>query len=199
MVPRYGISIGVALAVTFGLLFLMQLLIASGQSATEDRHDVRWLDFVRVNRPQIVETKREKPEKPPEPAEPPEPTNTTTTDTSGGGLTVTMTAPDFGGGVDAGALGLGVADGEYLPIVKVTPIYPTRARTGAIEGYAIVEYTVTAIGTTRDIRLVESSSPLFDRSCMDAAAKFKYRPRYVNGEAIEVPGVQNRCVYVLDD
>src|SRR5690606_40396564 len=105
----------------------------------------------------------------------------------------------FRSGVEVGALGVGVAEGEYQPLFKVMPVYPSRAQQGGIEGYAIVEYTVTATGTTRDIRLVESSSPVFDRSCIEAAAKFKYRPRYVNGEAIEVAGVQNRCVYRLDE
>lgn len=199
MVPRYGISIGTALAITFGLLFLMQLLIASGRGMTDAGHKASWIDFVRIERDQTPLRSRERPEKPPEPAEPPETPQTTNADRTAGGLAVSITAPQLGNPVGPGNLGLAVADGEYLPIVKVSPAYPSRAQRDGIEGYAIVEYTVTAAGTTRDIRLVESTSPLFDRSCIDAAATFKYRPRYIDGEAIEVPGVRNRCTYRLDE
>lgn len=199
MVSRYGISIGVAIAVTFGLLFLMQLLIASSRATAESAHVAHWIEFVRVERTEAVETRRTKPEKPPEPAEQPELPETTSADPTGAGLTVTIAAPELGDPVRPGGLGLAVSDGEYLPIVKPAPIYPSRARVLGLEGHATVEYTVTAAGATRDIRLVESSNPLFDRSCIDAAEKFKYRPRYVNGEAIEVAGVRNRCTYRLDE
>src|SRR5690606_16614138 len=72
MISRYGLSIGIALAVTFGLLFIMQPLIASGRSDTQSRHSITSLDFVRIERPATPERKRDKPEKPPEPAEQPE-------------------------------------------------------------------------------------------------------------------------------
>src|SRR5690606_27365960 len=199
MVPRYGISIGIALAVTFGLLFLMQLLIASGRGNTESSHAANWIEFVRVERNQTVERKRDKPQKPPEPADQPDLPKPAATSTGGTALAVSVTAPELGDGVSVGGLGLGVTDGEYLPLTKVMPHYPGRAQTNGIEGYAIVEYTVTTAGTTRDIRLVESSNPVFDRSCIEAAETFRYRPRFVNGEAIEVPAVRNRCVYRLDE
>lgn len=198
MIPRYGLSIGIALAVTFGLLFVMQLLIASGQSNTESRHSINWLEFVRVERTLTPERKRDKPEKPPEPAEQPELPKATTQNGPGTVLTVSIPVPELGGGVDGGRFGMPFSDGEYLPLTKVVPRYPARAQQDGIEGYAIVEYTVTTAGGTRDIRPVESSHPMFERSCVDAAEKFRYRPRFVNGEAIEVAGVRNRCVYRLD-
>lgn len=199
MVPRYGFSIGIALAVTFGLLFIMQLLIASGERETESRRYVDWVDFVRVIRDPVPDAKRLRPEKPPEPTEPPTPPQMTTGELTGATLTVSVTAPEISDAVGLGALARGISDGEYLPLAKVSPTYPTRAAQAGIEGQVIVEYTVTALGTTRDLRVVESSNQIFDRSCMDAAAKFKYRPRYIGGEAIETQGVRNRCVYRLDE
>lgn len=198
MMSRYGASLGVALAITFGLLFIMQLMIASGHGENVSRDRPRWVDFVRVVRDYTPQTKREKPEKLVEPTEPPQAPSITSAGTGGVGLSVSMTAPATGDGMRAGTLDLGISDGEYLPLFKVMPNYPIRARESGMEGYAIVEYTVTTLGATRDIRLVESTHSVFDRSCIDAAAAFKYRPRYVNGEAIEVHGVRNRCVYRLD-
>jgi len=34
---------------------------------------------------------------------------------------------------------------------------------------------------------------------MQAALKFKYKPRVVNGEAVEVPNVRNKFTYELED
>ena len=90
-------------------------------------------------------------------------------------------------------------DGEYLPIVKVAPIYPRRAQTRGITGYCIVEYTVTTSGAIRDPRAVDCEpSGVFDKASVKASLKFKYKPRVVDGEAIEVPGVQNKFTYELE-
>ena len=47
----------------------------------------------------------------------------------------------------ASGLALDAGDGEYLPIVKVQPIYPRRALQRGIQGYVIVEFTVTKNGS----------------------------------------------------
>ena len=90
-------------------------------------------------------------------------------------------------------------DGEYLPIVKVAPVYPRRALQRGIEGYVIVEFIVTKQGSVRDPVVVEANPQgIFERAAMDAALKFKYKPRVVNGEPTEVAGVQNRITFEID-
>ena len=114
------------------------------------------------------------------------------------------TSMDFGGDVGAdvaldGGLALESGDGEYLPIVKVAPVYPRRALQRGIEGFVLVEFTVTKQGTVRDPVVVEANpSGIFEQAAMDAAMKFKYKPRVVNGEATEVSGVQNRITFQID-
>ena len=114
------------------------------------------------------------------------------------------TSMDFGGDMAAdvaldGGLALESGDGEYLPIVKVAPVYPRRALQRGIEGFVIVEFTVTKQGTVRDPIVVEANpSGIFEQAAMDAAMKFKYKPRVVNGEATEVSGVQNRITFQID-
>jgi len=39
---------------------------------------------------------------------------------------------------------------------------------------------------------------IFEQAAVDAALKFKYKPRVVNGEATEVSGVQNRITFQID-
>jgi protein TonB len=62
-----------------------------------------------------------------------------------------------------------------------------------------VQYTVTKQGTIRDPFVVEDqcTSTLFHRASVQAAMKFKYKPRVVDGQAIEVPGVQNKFTYEI--
>jgi len=199
MIARYAISIGLGASVTFGLLFLMQLLIAMGEGALTDATTYRVTDFVRVERNEVVETKQDKPEKPPEPETPPEMPTPNQADSFDNSMAVSMSAPTVEANLSVGGVGFGVSDGEYLPIVKVAPVYPARALSRGLEGYVIVEFTVTRQGTVRDVTVVESSSSLFERAAMDAALKFKYKPRVIAGEPVEVPGVQNKITFEIQD
>ncbi len=96
--------------------------------------------------------------------------------------------------------GLQATDGEYLPIVKVAPQYPRRALSRGIEGYVIVEYTVTKLGTVKDPRVVEGKPQgTFDRAAIKSALRYKYKPRVVDGEPIEVKGVRTRITFELEE
>lgn len=92
----------------------------------------------------------------------------------------------------------GLADGEYVPIVKVAPVYPEIAVSRGIEGYVVVEFTVTPTGSVRDVIVVESSSELFNEAAIEATSQFKYKPRIVSGRPVEVSGVRNRITFVLE-
>jgi protein TonB len=150
-----------------------------------------------------IETNRkeELPEKVEDPDEPPPDMEPLDFDTDLDMRTANM-APAVAVNVSINASGLSSGDGEYLPIVKVAPIYPRRAQTRGITGYCIVTYTVTTTGAIRDPYVENESdcSPkgIFERASLKAAAKFKYKPRVVDGQAIEVAGVQNKFTYELE-
>ena len=198
MLARFGTAIAIGAAVTFGLLFLMQLMIATGRGALTDDSRFRIVDFVRVERQNIIETKKDKPDKPPEPEKQPDMPNPQSLDSFNSSLAVSMSTPNMSHNMDIGGLGFGVSDGEYLPIVKVAPVYPARAASRGLEGYVIVEYTVTRTGTVRDPAVVESSSSLFERAALDSSLKYKYKPRVINGEPVEVPGVRTIIRFELE-
>jgi len=194
-----------------GLLFLMQALVASGQAAITHQTKARIVDFVRVKREERLESKRAKPDRPPNPddapPEAPQPSMDSTADLGDSTQIVEAShnAPVPVANVDiAVSPGFGItagsADGDYLPIVKVAPIYPRRAQDRGIEGYVIVEFTVTKTGAVRGPKVVEyEPSTIFNKAALDAALKFKYKPRIVNGEAIEVHGVLNKITFRLED
>lgn len=197
MIARYISAVAVGGGVTFGLLFIMQLLIATGEEAVTDAERFRMDEFVRVERNEVIETKKQKPEKPPEPEVPPEmpePQNSNQFDNS---MAVSVSAPTTQVNLNVSGVGFGVSDGEYLPIVKVAPVYPSRALSRGLEGYVIVEFTVTQAGATKDVFVVESTSSLFERAAVEAAYKFKYKPRVIDGVAVEVPGVRNKITFEI--
>ena len=160
------------------------------------------LDFVRVKPEEQVQKKDRKPRKPPKPKEPPPQMNqpqmdSPTPNAEGSGLDF---AADVGDDISLdGGLALESGDGEYLPIVKVAPVYPRRALQRGIEGYVILEFTVTKQGSVRDPIVIEAEpAGIFEQAAKDAALKFKYKPRVANGEATEVSGVQNRLTFQID-
>mgnify|MGYP003630482200 FL=1 len=99
------------------------------------------------------------------------------------------------------ATGIGtsfVPDREYLPIVRVPPQYPARAAERGLEGYVVVVFTVTPMGSTTNIKVVESTDKVFERNAVRAALRFKYKPKVVDGEATMVEGVRTKIEFKLD-
>lgn len=95
--------------------------------------------------------------------------------------------------------GLSASDGEYLPIVKVAPQYPRRALKRGLEGDVVLEYTVTKQGSVRDPVVLQSSDAVFNQAAIDSALRYKYKPRVINGEAKEVPGVRTRIKFRMSN
>lgn len=67
MIGRYAFATVVGVVVTISLLFIMQLLIATGQKALSEPRERAQLDFVRVKRNETLNTQEIIPEKPPKP------------------------------------------------------------------------------------------------------------------------------------
>jgi len=198
---RIIVAIVIAAVINWGLLGLMQYLIASGEKALSDDSSVRFVDFVRVKRDENVEVKEQKPKKPPKPdtpppAAPPQSQN----DVNPNAISTAMAPLAADSSMNMGGMSFGNADGDYLPIVKVAPIYPRRALTRGLEGWVLLEFTVTKLGTVVDIKVLESDPPnIFDKAAVSAAAKFKYKPKVVNGEPIDTAGVLHRISFELED
>lgn len=96
--------------------------------------------------------------------------------------------------------GLQATDGEYLPIVKVAPQYPRRAVNKGIEGYVLLEYTVTKQGSVKDPVVIESEpGTIFDKAAINSALRYKYKPRVIDSQPVEVPGVRTKIKFQLAD
>jgi len=93
----------------------------------------------------------------------------------------------------------GMSDAEYMPIVRVVPLYPRQAAVLGLEGYVIVEFTVSTTGTVKDCEIVESTNAIFNRAAVQAALKFKYKPRVIDGVPVEVHGVQTKLTFMFEE
>ena len=200
---RLLVGLIIGLFVTLFLFWFMQYMIDTADRSLDDADRGSLLDFVRVERDEQIERKDRKPEKPPEPDQPPpQPPTPQLDNLDPTAEKIAIQAAPVQTDIDmTGGFSLGVGEGDYLPIVKVSPIYPQRAQTRGIEGHCTVQYTVTRQGTVRDVVVVENdcTSSLFERASVQAALKFKYKPRVIDGQAVEVPGVQNRFTYKFDE
>ena len=194
---RILVAIVVSIPVVLGLFMIMHKLIDRDYENPEIKSR-KIAEIVRPDEEITLETAVEKPDKVEDPEEPPPEMQQLDLDLDVD-VEVVNIAPSAKVDISVGTGGQLSNDGEYLPIVKVAPIYPRRAQTRGITGYCIVEYTVTTSGAIRDPKPVDCQpSGVFEKASVKASLKFKYKPRVVDGEAIEVPGVQNKFTYELE-
>ena len=198
---RLAIGLAFGLAVTAGLFWMMQYLIATADRSLNESKSGNLVDFVRLKRDESIQRRQLKPKKPPPPnAPPPQPPTPKLENLNPSAEKIAISAvPDETHIEMSGGFSQGVGEGDYLPIVKVAPIYPARALQRGLEGYCVVQYTVTSLGTIKGPVVVENqcTSSLFHRASLQAALKFKYKPRVIDGVAVEVPGVQNKFTYEI--
>ena len=201
MMGRYALSIVIGVVVTLSLLFLMQLLIASGKAALSEPRARAQLDFVRVKRNENLNTEDFTPEKPPPPPEvPPETPPQEMDNVDPNAPSINIAPPAVSADTNIGGPGgMNIAEGDYLPIVRVAPVYPARALSRGLEGYVDMSFTVTITGTVRDPIVLFSTSSLFERAATRAVLKFKYKPRVVDGIPVDVSGVKTRISFQIED
>jgi len=201
MIARYVFSVVVGVAITLSLLFVMHLLIEHAEDAIQTDKVRYQLDFVRVKRNETLNTEDYTPEKPPPPPElPPEVPPQDMDNIDPNAPTINIPPPTVATDVQLGGPGgMNIAEGDYLPIVRVAPVYPARALSRGIEGYVDMSFTVTITGSVRDPIVDYSTSSLFERAATRAVLKFKYKPRVVDGVPVDVAGVKTRITFKIEE
>jgi protein TonB len=197
-----GIVVG--LAITAVLFWMMPYMIETTDRQLDKGGSINLVDFVRLRRDETIHRRELKPRKPLPPQSPPPLPSTPQFESLNPNVeTIAISATPAETNIEISGAGfsLGFGEGDYLPIVKVAPIYPQRALMRGIEGYCVVQYTVTRQGTIRDPFVIEGqcTNSMFHRPSLQAALKFKYKPRVLDSQAVEVPGVQNKFTYVIEE
>lgn len=198
---RWLISLALAFGITLALFWFMQALIATGSQFDQRAEVTRIVDATMPDIEMEVQREVEEPEPIEQVEDTPPPDQDREFDMDGGmDLGISRDAVNVDSGVEVGFAGIGATDGEMLPLVNITPSYPTRAAQRGIEGWCQVRFTVTAEGGVRDVEVVDAEPQgIFDRSSIRAAERFRFQPRVVDGEPVDVPGVQYVFRYELEE
>lgn len=190
MITRYISAAGTGTLTTFGLLYVMTVLMDSQPGVMSEAGPRFAVDWRTVLKP-------EEPTPPPQPRierntilNPPAPP--ARPHAAGNSLIVArvLNVPPQAPGTSVPPT-LQMVDGPIVNIVRVSPVYPAIAERQGLEGYVIVQFDVLADGQVANASVVESSNRVFERSAIQAAQRFRFKPRVVDGAPQVTTGLQN--------
>jgi len=198
---RLPISLVLGVLVSGGIFWFLHALISKRPSDYQVVQ-TRKIEFTRLRRDtEVQEKKREKAELN-RPKELPPQMNIakSSLDLGAGGIAVIAPTVESKANVRANvSLGAGGQDRDTIPLVRIEPDYPMKARQRGIEGWVVVRFTITPAGTIKDAAVVQAQPPnVFDESAVRAVSRWKYNPKIENGVAVERPGIMVRLDFKLD-
>jgi protein TonB len=201
---RYSIAIIAAFAISATVFATLRTLTSQRGEVGEVRSAVK-IEFTRLRADtEVEEKKREKAERTKAQQAPPAPQVTAaraTLDPGDGGADITAIATlvEEQAALSGDLSSSGGADRDALPLVRIEPDYPINARQNGIEGWAVVEFTISAAGTVKNARVLASEpGTTFDRAALNAVRKWKYNPKIVNGRPVERSGVRVRFDFAME-
>jgi len=200
-VLRAALAAIVAAGVTFSLFLAMHKLISSGGDERAELDAIAGIHFGPIEIPDdaVTRSRRKLPKLPP-PADPPPPPKMQVSKMDPQVQNMPrMDLPDLQIPLVAGeGMFIGnfrqvdrAAEGEIIPVVVIRPMYPREAAMSGTEGWVKVEFTITEAGTVKDAHVIESDPPrVFNREAIRAILKWKFKPRVVEGVAVERQATQ---------
>lgn len=171
-----------AVGVTLALFFLMRYLITADFERPKDEITLGEIKIARDDRDE--ETRKQEVQKRPEKRDtPPPPPKLTSSRRPPKQQAIDVSLGDVGLNIDPD--GGFRSDSDVQPIVRIPPQYPVRAAERGVEGWVLIEFTVTETGAVVDPVIVDADPPgTFDRAARRAVVKWKYKPMMVNGKPV---------------
>ncbi|MDH4029594.1 MAG: energy transducer TonB [Chromatiales bacterium] len=189
--------VSLATVVTALLFRLDSMLVSQPRNYDKAYAGAKVVDFVRVEQEEFTRMKERRiPKKPPPPDRPPPPPKMQMNRPQNiPASALNMDLPDiemnFGAGGGPylgqwyGRRDPNAPDSDVIPIVRISPRYPRQALLQGTEGWVEIEFTITAEGRVID-PVVVASEPrnVFDRSAIQAILRWKFKPRFIDGQPI---------------
>jgi protein TonB len=195
---RVATSFFVAMVFTTLFFLVLKAAIEVRQSARISDENLRVIDFVRLKKEQqLTKKERVKPKKPKTKKQPPkpkvkipkpqqpkvvsQPEKPLNLD-----LPLDLSASSALGDALVSGYGERAINGNVIPLVRIDPIYPKRAKMMKKEGYVKMEFTITEFGGVKDVTVVESEpDTLFNSAATRALMKWRFKPKIEDNQALE--------------
>lgn len=91
------------------------------------------------------------------------------------------------------------ANQNYQPLFRMVPSYPGAMLSRGAEGFVDIAFTVDESGFTKDPEVIQSGSGDrgFEKAAIEAVKRFRYAPRFEDGEAVAVENIKTRITFAL--
>jgi len=198
---RMLVPVALGVLTAFGLFWVMQALIGVSGELREGGGHLS-VDFVRLRRDNAPEMKKREPPKRVKPEQAPPPPELNMAKAINPSEAVGEIVPIVDTSMElekATSLGGGAgSDRDVVPLVRVDPEYPARAKQQGVEGWVDLEFTITPVGTVQDPRVIGSNpATVFDSAALHAVRKWRYNPKTENGVAVARSGIRVRLRFEI--
>ena len=195
---RFVFSVIGATILSVSIFWVLQTMIKMNETQNLTQENVKYIDFVRLKKEQqITKKERVKPKKP-KPLKKPKPKVAVKQKKMplkqqmvqkmplNLNLPINLSANGILGDARVSGFGGQVISTNVIPLSRVNPVYPRRAKRLRIEGNVQAEFTITTAGTVKDIVIIKAEPKnIFDTAVKRSLLKWRFKPKKDKGKAIE--------------
>jgi protein TonB len=197
---RFPIAFVFGLLFTGGVFWGLWGAINGPLSLSQLKPAVR-IEFTRLRHDSEAESRRQEKVEREKPVQTPDMPRVSSSASSAPGDTVSMLTPtvDTRGAMSNMKISAG-SDRDIVPLVRIPPEYPARAQQRGIEGWVLIEFTITPSGTVQDPKVLDADPKgIFDDAAIKSISRWKYNPKVENGQAVERRGIRVVLRFDLED
>lgn len=183
------------------VFLLLWVFIHTGESQTFEMTEAKRIEFTRLRRDTETASRRESKAKRDRPDIAPQAPKMNFANSSASTEAVAMLQPEVNAraAMTKMTVNVGGSDRDIMPLVRINPDYPPRAQSRGIEGWVLIQFTITAAGTVRDAKVVDGSPKgYFEEAALKAIARWRYNPKVQEGVAVERVGVRVRLSFNME-
>lgn len=201
---RVLIGLGIGGSVTYALFVLMAFLVKS-ELEPPKRSDIDPIQISMIEPDDDLKLRdRRIPKKPEPPKNPPPPQTKRMTKVKPKPLdmNIKMSNVDIGvtGGTYLGQPGGNMSDGDAIPMVIIQPRYPQKAAMEGIEGWVKFKFDISPDGSPKNVVVVGAKPKrVFERDARKVIYKWRFKPRVVEGKAVEQLGMRYTMEFRLSE